>query len=232
MANYPRSVDGAWYWDGRRWVSAGDASTVPLPSFLGRRGGSHWDRGELFVRSVRAPMVVATVLLGVVVALDLGTLVLLAGLAGGAGRGSFPAAIAPLSLIEVGDVLLLGCWIYFLRWSVRPPSIRFSGRGILARQPWRGSFYVPWEAVVQIGTHRGPRLLLTVEVSEEFWRFLGRRWTPTWVAPFSFGGPPHRPRMIAIPPRGTGMDMADILRCVRQLAPARIPVDDGPATPA
>lgn len=225
MSSYPRSADGAWYWDGRRWLPTG-AAPVPLPSFLGRRGGSHWDGRELFLRSARPAVLVATVLMGVAIALDLGILVVLTGLVSQTGQTSISTAVAVLSLLLVGDVVLIGCWSYFLRWSIRPPSIHFSNRGILARQPWRGSFYIPWEAVVQIGTYRGTRPLLTVEVSEDFWRYLGRRWTPRWTAPFAFGGPPRGAGKIAIPPRGTGMEMADILRCVRRLAPEGIQVTE------
>lgn len=230
MSNYPQSADGAWYWDGRRWLPTGAAPATPLGSFLGRRGGSYWDGRELFVRSPRAAVVFATVLLGLVTVLDLGVLVLLAGLVSPAVPGGLSTAFVGLGLLEAGDIVLIGCWAYFLCWSIRPPSVHFSGRGILARQPWRGAFFIPWDAVVQIGTHRRTRLLLTVEVSEEFWRYLGRRWTPRWSAPLTraFGGPPRGAGMIAIPPGGTGMEMPDILRCVRRLAPARIPVSEEP----
>ncbi|MBO0745129.1 MAG: hypothetical protein J2P43_08935 [Candidatus Dormibacteraeota bacterium] len=231
MSSYPRSADGAWYWDGRRWVAAGAAPASPLPSSLGRSGGSHWDGSELFVRCGRGAMVFSTVLMGFAVVLDVGVLILLAGLAGESSPGGLATVAVFLGLMGLGDVVLIGCWLYFLRWSIRPPSIRFSDRGILARQPWRGSFSIPWDAVVQVGTHRGTRLFLTVEVSENFWRHLGRRWTPRWAAPFAFGGPPRAAGMVALPPGGTGMEMEDILRCLRQLAPARIPVTQGLATP-
>lgn len=176
-------------------------------------------------------MVFSTVLMGFAAMLDVGVLILLAGLAGEAGSGGLATVVVFLGVIGLGDVVLIGCWLYFLGWAIRPPSVRFSDRGILARQPWRGSFAIPWDAVVQVGTHRGMRLLLTVEVSEDFWRHLGRRWTPRWAAPFAFGGPPRGAQMVALPPRGTGMEMGDVLRCVRQVAPARVPVTEGLAAP-
>lgn len=225
MSSTPLSPDGAWYWDGRRWVPT-RTSPAPLPAFLGRRGGTHWDQGELSVRSARTPFLVGALLLPVSVGGNLASLVLLLLSAGGSG-GFTPSLVGFLALMEMGIVILAGCWLYFLCAVIRPPTVRFSARGVLARQPWRGCFYIPWEAVVRIGTHGSVRPLLTVQVSEDFWSYLGRRWLQRWAAPFAFGTPSGRASMVLIPPRGTGMEVADILRCLRQVAPARIPVTHG-----
>lgn len=223
MWSYQLSPDGAWFWDGRRWLPT-RVVPAPLPSFLGRRRGSHWEDGELVARSIGWPFAVAAAIWSFQLVLQVSELVWNLNEATRL-PGAMPGFMVwllvatPLLFVTLG-----GCSLYYLCLAVRPPSLRVAARGIVARQPWRGSFYIPWDAVIQVGTYRGMRLQLVVEVSEDFWSYTGRRWTPRWAA---WAGPPRCAGMIMVPPLGTGMEMADVVRCVREIAPAHIPVADG-----
>lgn len=164
----------------------------------------------------------------------LGPLLPLAAVAAAAGAFMLALWIASLSaglsmwwaLMLALVYLALGAGELLLGLSWPRSTVRMTSDGIHHKQALRAEFYVPWTAVRRISARR-KRFGLLVDVDPAYWRHLGRRPNPRWLAGMALSAPAGYTDMIAsLTPKG--MSLSEVLWCARAVAPGAISVDAMP----